>query len=281
MGAKKKNLVVRTLTGIAFVAIMVLCIEWSHLSFMLLFLAITALTVWEFTGLMSGNSEVNRMITTVSGAYLFLAFSSYISKIMPGVVFVPYVLSVLYLLIEELFLKRANPVQNWMVAFASHLYIALPFSLLSCLVFNVDPADGSTVYVPMFALAIFVFLWCNDTGAYCVGTLFGKHKMFPRISPAKSWEGTLGGTVVAVACSYLIYKYTQVSTPLIWAGLAIVVVVFGTLGDLVESQLKRTLGIKDSGNILPGHGGILDRFDSSLAAIPAAVCYLHVVSYYF
>jgi phosphatidate cytidylyltransferase len=281
MGAKKKNLVVRTLTGIAFVAVMVLCIECSHLSFMLLFLGITAFSVWEFTGLMSQSSEVNRLITTVSGAYLFLAFSSYISKIMPGVVFVPYVLSVLYLLIEELFLKRSNPVQNWMVAFASHLYIALPFSLLSCLVFNVDPEDGSTVYVPMFALSIFVFLWCNDTGAYCVGTLFGKHKMFPRISPAKSWEGTIGGTVVAVVCSYLIYMYTHVSTPLVWAGLAIVVVVFGTLGDLVESQLKRTLGIKDSGNILPGHGGILDRFDSSLAAIPAAVCYLHVVTYYF
>ncbi len=281
MGAKKKNLVVRTLTGIAFVAIMVLGIEWSHVSFMLLFLLITALSVWEFTGLMSTNSEVNRMITTVSGAYLFLAFSSYISKIMPGVVFVPYVLSLIYLLVEELFLKRANPVQNWIVALASHLYIALPFSLLSCLVFNVDPVDGSTVYVPVFALSIFVFLWCNDTGAYCVGTLIGKHKMFPRISPAKSWEGTAGGAVVAVLCSYLIYKYTHVSTPLVWGGLALVVVIFGTLGDLVESQLKRTLGIKDSGNILPGHGGILDRFDSSLLAIPAAVCYLHVVTYYF
>jgi phosphatidate cytidylyltransferase len=281
MGAKKKNLMVRTLTGVAFVAIMVLGIEWSHVSFMLLFLLITALSVWEFTGLMWSNSEVNRLITTVSGAYLFLAFSSYISKIMPGVVFVPYVLSVIYLLVEELFLKRANPVQNWMVAFASHLYIALPFSLLSCLVFNVDPADGSTVYVPVFALSIFVFLWCNDTGAYCVGSLMGKHKMFPRISPAKSWEGTVGGAVVAVAYSYLIYRYTQVSSPLVWGGLALVVVVFGTLGDLVESQLKRTIGIKDSGNILPGHGGILDRFDSSLVAIPAAVCYLHVVTFYF
>jgi phosphatidate cytidylyltransferase len=120
----------------------------------------------------------------------------------------------------------------------------------------------------------------NDTGAYCVGSLIGRHKLFPRISPGKSWEGSIGGAVVvlAVAAAISIYIDDVMLTLPQWLGLGFVVVVFGTWGDLVESLFKRTLGIKDSGNILPGHGGMLDRFDSSLLAIPAAVVYLYTLS---
>ena len=123
-------------------------------------------------------------------------------------------------------------------------------------------------------LAIFVFLWCSDTGAYCTGSLIGKHKLFPRISPAKSWEGSVGGAVVALIASQVFYSYAPFITPVEWAIFALVVVVFGTWGDLIESLLKRQIGIKDSGHILPGHGGMLDRFDSSLLAIPAVFAYL-------
>ena len=136
----------------------------------------------------------------------------------------------------------------------------------------------------LLPLSIFIFLWTNDTGAYCSGSLFGKHKLFPRISPAKSWEGSIGGGILVVIVAALIgYSTTNESgvnmlTIPQWIGLGIVVAVFGTWGDLVESLFKRTLGVKDSGNILPGHGGMLDRFDSSLMAIPAAVVYLYALT---
>lgn len=133
----------------------------------------------------------------------------------------------------------------------------------------------------MIPLCVFIFLWANDTGAYCSGSLFGKHKLFPRVSPGKSWEGSIGGAIIVLLVAWLIgYLDAQNGnesglTILQWMGLGLVVVVFGTWGDLVESLFKRTLGVKDSGNILPGHGGMLDRFDSSLMAMPAAVIYLY------
>lgn len=130
----------------------------------------------------------------------------------------------------------------------------------------------------------------NDTGAYLSGSLFGKHKLFPRVSPGKSWEGSIGGAIVVLLVAALIawvdqnlllqtlgVQETGLSTAE-WLGLGVVVVVFGTLGDLVESLFKRTLKVKDSGNILPGHGGMLDRFDSSLMAIPAAVVYIYTLT---
>ena len=120
----------------------------------------------------------------------------------------------------------------------------------------------------------------NDSGAYCCGSLLGRHKLFPRISPGKSWEGSIGGAVFVLVVAWAISSFLdgQMLTLPEWLGLGLTVVVFGTWGDLVESLFKRTLGIKDSGNILPGHGGMLDRFDSSLLAIPAAVVYLYTLS---
>ena len=124
-------------------------------------------------------------------------------------------------------------------------------------------------------------MWASDTGAYCVGSLIGKHPLFKRISPNKSWEGSVGGTVLAIGISMIFAHYdTSLYSTLQWAGMALVVV-FGTWGDLVESLMKRQLGIKDSGNILPGHGGMLDRFDSSLIAITAVALYLAICESYF
>ena len=138
------------------------------------------------------------------------------------------------------------------------------------------------MYDYLTPLAIFVFLWASDTGAYCVGSLIGKHPLFKRISPNKSWEGSVGGAVLAIGISMIFAHYdTSLYSTLQWAGMALVVVVFGTWGDLVESLMKRQLGIKDSGNILPGHGGMLDRFDSSLIAIPAVALYLTICESYF
>lgn len=165
----------------------------------------------------------------------------------------------------------------------SQLYIALPFSLLNALAFHFSP-QGFVTFDPILPLCVFVFLWINDAGAYICGSLLGKHKLFPRISPGKSWEGSIGGGILVMAAAigvwYLTEQYgvNQFQLSAIqWAGLGLMVVVFGTWGDLIESLFKRTLGIKDSGHILPGHGGMLDRFDSSLLAFPAATVYIYTL----
>ena len=141
------------------------------------------------------------------------------------------------------------------------------------------------IYTWHVPLSVFVFLWINDTGAYLCGSLLGRHKLFPRISPGKSWEGSIGGGILVMAIAVLVWYLTEQYnmndlqlSAIEWAGLGLTVVIFGTWGDLIESLFKRTLGIKDSGNILPGHGGMLDRFDSSLLAIPAAVVYLYTLT---
>ena len=186
----------------------------------------------------------------------------------------------IYLLISELYLKRPSPISNWAFTMLGQMYVALPFSLLSVLAFTTQPdvlAAESINYNGFLPLSIFIFLWLSDTGAYCFGSLFGKNRLFPSISPKKSWEGFFGGLLVAVGCSQVLAMETSLNR-WEWLGLSLVVVIFGTWGDLVESLLKRQLGIKDSGNILPGHGGMLDRFDSSLLAIPAAVIYLYTIT---
>jgi len=165
----------------------------------------------------------------------------------------------------------------------SQLYIALPLSLLNVLAYR---WNGTGVqYTYLTPLSVFVFLWINDAGAYCVGSLLGRHKLFPRVSPGKSWEGSIGGGLLVIAVAVLVWHLTEQYgvndlglSAVEWAGLGLVIVIFGTWGDLIESLFKRTLGIKDSGNILPGHGGMLDRFDSTLMAVPAAVVYLYTLT---
>ena len=279
-----KNLIVRTITGIIFVAAVVASFMRPE-AMVLLFSIITGLTVWEFTGLVNERPDVtvNRFITTVAGVYFFYAMTYFCSDIYAGVaksvVFIPYLVTIIYLLIAELYLRQKDPIQNWAYTMLSQMYIALPFSLLNVLAFNAT-SQGMVAFNTLLPLSIFVFLWINDSGAYCVGSLLGRHKLFPRISPGKSWEGSIGGAVfvLAAACAISEFLDQQMLNTIEWLGLGLTVVVFGTWGDLVESLFKRTLGIKDSGNILPGHGGMLDRFDSSLLAIPAAVVYLYTLS---
>lgn len=283
MSDKLKNMTIRAITGTIFVAAVVTCFLRPE-AMMFLFALVTALSVWEFTGLVnnSGDVRVNRFICTVAGVYLFLAFAGFCSGITPAAVFIPYLLTVVYLFISELYTKAPNPINNWAYTMLSQMYIALPFSMINVVAFH--STGDAHVYDYLLPLSIFIFLWTNDTGAYISGSLLGRHKLFPRVSPGKSWEGSIGGgllvLVVAALVGYLANSSEGGHTLSIpaWMGLGLVVVFFGTWGDLVESLFKRTLGIKDSGNILPGHGGMLDRFDSSLMAFPAAVVYLYTVT---
>ena len=278
------NFVARTITGILFVATIVVCFL-NPTAMIFLFALVTGLTVWEFTGLVNDRPgvTVNRFISTVAGVYFFLAMAGTCSGFTSSTVFIPYLITIVYLLIAELYAKQEDPIHDWAYTMMSQMYVVLPFSLLNMLAFRAAP-EG-IMYIYTLPLSVFVFLCVNDTGAYCCGSLFGKHKLFPRISPGKSWEGSVGGGVFVLAAAALVWyltdSYDMNPTGMDmweWMGLGLVVVVFGTWGDLVESLFKRTLGIKDSGNILPGHGGMLDRFDSSLLAIPAAVVYLFTIT---
>ena len=276
-----KNFIVRTITGVFFVAAIVVSFL-NPLAMVFLFALVTGLTIWEFCGLVNERPyvQVNQFISTVAGMYLFLAMAGHCSGRTPDTVFIPYLITIIYLLIAELYLNAKDPINNWAYTMLPQLYIALPFSMLNVLAF---PQAGSYSFV--YPLSVFVFLWMNDTGAYLCGSLLGRHKLFPRVSPGKSWEGSVGGGLLAAGIAMLIwwllnrYSVGQANLNMLhWVGLGLTVVIFGTWGDLVESLFKRTLGIKDSGNILPGHGGMLDRFDSSLLAIPAVVVYLFTIS---
>lgn len=287
MTPKQKNLIVRSITGILFVAIMVAGFL-NPRAMVLLFAIITALTLWEYTGLVNdrvADVSVNRFISTVGGVYLFIAVAAWrVGYVSNFVIMVPYVLTIVYLFISELYAKSRNALQDWAYTMLGQMYIAMPLSLINIVAFE-RSADGSFMTYDMFRpLALFILLWANDVGAYCFGSLLGKHKLFPRISPGKTWEGSIGGGIFAVVVAGIIgWLANRGATPHTlniyqWLGLGAVVVVFGTWGDLVESLFKRTIGVKDSGNILPGHGGMMDRFDSSLMAIPAAVIYLYSIS---
>ena len=282
-----KNLITRAITGIAFVAIMIVGICYRGDVMVGLFAFITGMTIWEFGGLVNATEDVdiNRFITTAAGVYFFLAMAGFCSGLTPSAVFIPYLVTIVYLFISELYLKKKNPLHNWAYTMFSQMYIALPLAMINLLGFHGD-GTMTPAYDWLLPMSIFAFLWINDTGAYCSGSLFGRHKLFPRVSPGKSWEGSIGGGLLVLAAAAAVgylnlhdsMEHVAALTIPQWMGLGLVVVVFGTWGDLVESLFKRTIGVKDSGNILPGHGGMLDRFDSILMAMPAAVIYLYTIS---
>ena len=282
----KNNFIQRAITGIIFVGVLIGCILGGPISFSLLFALITALTIHEFGVIISKQPdvEINKPICMLAGVFLFFGFA-YLG-VMPGQteILIPYLFLIIYLLVSELYLKKKNPLNNWAYAMMSQIYIALSFAMLNVLAYHSIGNEGElsnyqVQYNPILPLSIFIFTWINDTGAYCTGMLFGKHRLFERISPKKSWEGSIGGGVFSIIAAIVMAHYFPFMPISIWRGLALTVVIFGTLGDLTESLLKRTIGIKDSGNILPGHGGMLDRFDSTLMAVPAAVVYLYIISF--
>lgn len=286
-----KNFIVRTITSVFFVATIVTCFL-DPLAMMFLFALVTGMTMWEYTGLVNDNvadTHVNRFISTVAGVFFFIAVAAYCCQLTNAVVFIPYLLTIVYLFISELYTGNKNAINDWAYTMLGQMYIALPMSMINVLAFR--EMAGETVFYFIAPLSVFFFLWVNDAGAYCVGSLIGKHKLFPRISPGKSWEGSIGGGILVLVVAALLgwvegngYFPNDGGNGAVsmfgipeWMGMGLVVVFFGTWGDLVESLFKRTIGIKDSGNILPGHGGMLDRFDSTLMAFPACVIYVYIL----
>lgn len=266
------NFLTRTLSAIVYAGLVIgsilvqpICFGGHPLLFGVLFMIVSTLAVREFHALVG--SDIKTMTySMMSNVLLFstLYFLFYGDIIWRGLL-VAYVAVMLLALITHLFRPQVQPIQSWGNLCASQLMVALPFALM----------NGIMMHNQWLMLALFILLWVNDSGAYIVGSLTakrkgGNHKMFPRVSPAKSWEGLIGGFVFDLIAGYVFFRIGWMGDMSLMDSLffALAGGVFGTLGDLMESLFKRTLGVKDSGKFMPGHGGVLDRFDSLMLAIP-------------
>ena len=272
---KLPNIVVRLLAGIVFISLLLGGILISEYTFAIIFSLVTALCLFEFYGLIEKGAKVQmlRPLNILGGFFLFLG-GFYFSVFTPSVTaFFPYILYLFSLFILSLYLKQENPIQSVAYSLLGQVYTAIPFTLTNYLVFAYEPGSYHFVHI----LALLVIIWINDTFAYLTGMAFGKHRLFERISPKKSWEGFIGGAAVSISSSLIFAHFFPNLSTIEWIGFAAVTVVFGTWGDLFESLMKRTLKVKDSGGMIPGHGGILDRFDSTILAIPAVFVYLLLI----
>lgn len=269
------NLVLRTITGIVFVAVLIAAILLGLWWFGGLFLLISLGSIWEFYSLIEkGGAKPQKILGSLIGVFLFMGFflsgSGQISAEILWVL-VPFSISVF---IVELYRKQEQAFSNIALTLLGVGYVVLPFALFSGMVFR---SPTVSEYYPYILLGYFILIWLYDSGAYIFGVSFGKHRLFERISPKKSWEGLIGGAIVALLAAWLLSHYFIGIGLLDWIVIAVIVVVAGTYGDLAESMLKRQMGVKDSGNILPGHGGILDRFDAVFLSSPLVYVYLQLV----
>ena len=286
-----KNLIIRTISGIAFTIIMVGGILWGVLPYAVILGAIIALMMKEYMTISVGKGyTLHKVLAIISGLIMFVSILlvrlRYIEYSYMMLALVPIV----GIFIANLYVKDFNKhdivckdgintrtdngYEKMPFIINSILYIALPMSLCSLAVIK----EGNSIYSGVTLLSMFIILWATDVGAYCLGSTLGQKygaKLFPSISPKKSWIGFIGGLICAVLAAVLLHNVHFLRISIVASiGLGIIICIFGVLGDLIESQLKRNFGVKDSGNIMPGHGGMLDRFDGALTSFPIAIIYL-------
>jgi phosphatidate cytidylyltransferase len=259
----------RAITGFFFVAVMLAAVYFGAYSFSLMFLLLSLLCLYEFFELLKNSiSYPLRWISYVMAACIYLPLAGYFVAGWPIHAVFFAVLPAMVLFISELYRKKKDPLINISVSFLGVIYTVLPFCFFLAIAF----LDGEYNY--RYPLAFFVLLWLNDTGAYLFGISFGKHRLFERHSPKKSWEGFFGGLICSVLAAILIGWYFSELEAWQWVAVSLLIVLGATFGDLSESMFKRSVDIKDSGKILPGHGGFLDRFDGLLLAAPLVYIFL-------
>ena len=264
----------RLISGTVYVALIVLVLVLSMVWGLWILLSVFAVAgIIEFNRLTGVNRPyIFRIVLDCAAAvWLLYATAQYGMAISHGLgIFLPYLLYLLYVVCRSTFLPHQAMLPSLGNSLIGQLYIAVPLALTIRLTLVVDPFSSMTQYNGLLLLAIFIFIWVNDTGAYLVGSRWGKRRLAPNISPKKSVEGSIGGLLLVLLSAVILrlLLFPELSWLRILL-IATVVAVFGTIGDLFESSLKRQAGVKDSGKLIPGHGGILDRIDSLLLAVPA------------
>ena len=275
----------RLISGTVYVALIVLALTLSMVWGLWVLLSVFAVAgIIEFNRLTGVNRPyIFRIVLDCAAAvWLLYATAQYGMAISHGLgIFLPYLLYLLYVVCRSTFLPHQAMLPSLGNSLIGQLYIAVPLALTIRLTLVVDPFSSMTQYNGLLLLAIFIFIWVNDTGAYLVGSRWGKRRLAPNISPKKSVEGSIGGLLLvllsAVVLRLLLFPELSWLSILL---IAAVVAIFGTIGDLFESSLKRQAGVKDSGKLIPGHGGILDRIDSLLLAVPAVYLLLAFLDLY-
>lgn len=267
-----KKLALRSVSGLIYCLIIVGCIFIGKVGVLCLSIALVIGACIEFARISQDliSKNIPTLILDILGC-ICLCFSFY------GYPLFIWIAIMIFRAIEELYINSDKPLHNLSHSYMSQIYIGIPMGIMTFIAFYISP---------MVLLAIFFLIWINDTGAFIVGCSIGRHKLFERISPKKTWEGFLGGLLFCLGAASLFYffgnKYFGMENIInanlgIWLGMGAIISVFGTWGDLIESMIKRSLNIKDSGNIIPGHGGLLDRIDSLLLVLPAIAVYFSLV----
>jgi phosphatidate cytidylyltransferase len=270
----------RTLTG-AWIVVFILGGFWLHpVSFFLTGLILLAGTQYEYI-LMIRNTGVRPQLATgiFTGITAYVVSTLIASGMIPGNSFLIMIPFLLLIMVIELYRKQDKPIDSLAHTFFSVLYTAIPFSMFPFAAFsrtglNSILPHSDIIFSPGIIIGFFILIWANDTGAYLSGMTLGRHTLMERISPKKTWEGFFGGMALAALVAWFLAGWLGVVDNFHWIAIAVIITVTGTYGDLVESMLKRSTGVKDSGTILPGHGGFLDRFDSAILSFP--VVYLFI-----
>ncbi len=275
----------RLISGTVYVALIVLALTLSMVWGLWVLLSVFAVAgIIEFNRLTGVNRPyIFRIVLDCAAAvWLLYATAQYGMAISHGIgIFLPYLLYLLYVVCRSTFLPHQAMLPSLGNSVIGQLYIAVPLALTIRLTLEVDPFSSMTQYNGLLLLAIFIFIWVNDTGAYLVGSRWGKRRLAPSISPKKSVEGSIGGLLLVLLSAVILrlLLFPELSWLRILL-IAVEVAIFGTIGDLFESSLKRRAGVKDSGKLIPGHGGILDRIDSLLLAVPAVYLLLAFLDLY-
>lgn len=267
------NFTQRILTGIVLITVIVCSVIFSQHSYLLLILFLNLLALREFYGLFQQYSP-RRLPGLILSAGLFISALSVIAYQCDWRILLVNILLVFSIYIIELYSNSESPFTRLSFTFLGLLYVTIPCIFLASLAFV--PFEQE-IYHSHTILGLFFIVWASDSGAYAFGKLLGKHPLFARISPKKTWEGSAGGTFSALLVAFITSRFYSEWSLAQWITIALIVVVIGTYGDFVKSLLKRSLAIKDSGTILPGHGGMLDRFDSVLASVPFVFAYLTLI----
>lgn len=297
------NLTKRLLSGLLFLIIMVSMLLIGSITFYMLMTIIITLSLYEFYLIIRKyNVRIPYLYVLLISITIFTLYFSISLNIIEPIWFTIILIPLIFFLfVGELYRYQKKPFHNIAYSILSVVYITVPITLLNSFVFleredlhagnffDIPSYEGffsdvlffnsdrTIIYSPYILLGFFTLIWIYDTFAYLIGISFGKHRLFERISPKKSWEGAIGGALVTCSLSTLFPNFFHILTWQNWLILSIIVVFASTMGDLVESMLKRSLDLKDSGSIIPGHGGVLDRFDSILLASPAAFIYLQML----